>query len=796
MSSLIPGYTYDIFISYRQKDNKGDQWVSEFVEALKTELESTFKEEISVYFDINPHDGLLETHDVDESLKDKLKCLIFIPIISRTYCDPKSFAWEHEFKAFMKEASNDDLGLKIKLPNGNVASRVLPVQIHDLDNEDISMCESVLGGVLRGIEFIYKSAGVNRPLRAIEDHPQDNINKTYYRDQINKVANAIKEIISAIKQPGQRTEDTSQKAANKESANHESATRESNNQEPTAPKNRISRIIAGSIAVLALVILGILFIPKLVRHADEAEKWIAVLPFKYQSEEPDKQYLADGMMDAIHLHLSKIEDLRVMDKTSVEQYRGTTKTTLQISKELGVEYLVEGSFMKYEDTVRLIVDLINPGEKGQIWIEQYNNKWDEIFSVQSEVARTIARELNAAITPEEKQRINKAPPTTNLTAYDSILKAQKIYYDYYGSFDRSDAALEKIKKLCQDALELDPKFAQAYYWLGMSSLGDKHPTGYPIPFFLDTALYFFNKAIALDPTLPEAYVGRGYYYAHKAEKQKAIDDLIKAINLSPSNSQAYYYLGYLYFMSRDYTDALRNLTKADEYSKADAIQRSVDLMRYYTYVSIGDFQKAMHSLEAEQTGILWTLTGELWILQIQGKYEEMLASVEKIIMNSPEYADAYNYKARALLGLGRIREAEEYIRLWLKYSGPDLNTAYWAGIVLWMNGKRDEAMKYFNMQIENSFESISSNDEYGQGAARYDLAGVYAFLGKKEEAYRWLREYEKLGFQLGTQEYVKVDPLFENLRKDDEFREIVKRTNDKAAETRVRINELEEKGKL
>ena len=73
MASLISGYEYDIFISYRQKDNKGEKWVSEFVEALKTELDLAFKEEISVYFDINPHDGLLETHDVDESLKQKLK---------------------------------------------------------------------------------------------------------------------------------------------------------------------------------------------------------------------------------------------------------------------------------------------------------------------------------------------------------------------------------------------------------------------------------------------------------------------------------------------------------------------------------------------------------------------------------------------------------------------------------------------------------------------------------------------------------------------------------------------------
>ena len=78
MASLVPGYDYDIFISYRQKDNKYDGWVSEFVDNLKRELEATFKEEISVYFDINPHDGLLDTHDVDASLKDKLNCLIVI----------------------------------------------------------------------------------------------------------------------------------------------------------------------------------------------------------------------------------------------------------------------------------------------------------------------------------------------------------------------------------------------------------------------------------------------------------------------------------------------------------------------------------------------------------------------------------------------------------------------------------------------------------------------------------------------------------------------------------------------
>jgi hypothetical protein len=107
MASIIPGYEYDIFISYRQKDNKGDRWVSSFVEALRTELEATFKEDISIYFDENPHDCLQETHDVGMSLEGKLKCLIFIPILSQTYCDPNSYAWQYEFLAFNKILIND-----------------------------------------------------------------------------------------------------------------------------------------------------------------------------------------------------------------------------------------------------------------------------------------------------------------------------------------------------------------------------------------------------------------------------------------------------------------------------------------------------------------------------------------------------------------------------------------------------------------------------------------------------------------------------------------------------------------
>lgn len=197
MSSVIPGYEYDIFISYRHKDNKYDGWVTTFVNNLKKELEATFKEAISVYFDENPTDGLLETHNVDSSLSSKIKSLIFIPVLSQTYCDVNSFAWKNEFIAFNTLSLNDNFGREIKLRSGNVANRILPVKIHELEVGDEQLIFDIMNSHLRSVDFIYQLPGVNRPLLP-EDDGRGN-NPYFYRDQVNKVANACKEIIAGMK---------------------------------------------------------------------------------------------------------------------------------------------------------------------------------------------------------------------------------------------------------------------------------------------------------------------------------------------------------------------------------------------------------------------------------------------------------------------------------------------------------------------------------------------------------------------------------------------------------------------
>lgn len=199
MSLIFPDFEFDIFVSYRHNDNRYDGWVSEFVEKLKQELDATIKDKLSIFFDASPDAGLRETHQVDKSIQNQIKAVIFIPIVSQTYCDINSFAWVQEFLAFKTESSRDQLGMNIKLASGNIASRILPVRIHDIDVDDVRLLEQELSGSLRSIDFIYREAGVNRPLRPVDDEHISQSHKILYRNQINKLANAIKEIVQGIK---------------------------------------------------------------------------------------------------------------------------------------------------------------------------------------------------------------------------------------------------------------------------------------------------------------------------------------------------------------------------------------------------------------------------------------------------------------------------------------------------------------------------------------------------------------------------------------------------------------------
>jgi len=199
LSSILPGYDCDIFISYRFNDNKYDGWVTEFVDKLSQELSATLKDKLSIYFDKNAEEDRKPFYEENSLITRHIKSLIFIPIVSQTYCDQTSLVWNEEFKGFQSGAKKDPFGPAIQLGSGK-ASRTIPVKIHEIEAEDIKLLENELSGGMRSVDFIYREEGVNRPLHPSDDEKFATPLRPLYRNQINKLANLIKDVISGIKQ--------------------------------------------------------------------------------------------------------------------------------------------------------------------------------------------------------------------------------------------------------------------------------------------------------------------------------------------------------------------------------------------------------------------------------------------------------------------------------------------------------------------------------------------------------------------------------------------------------------------
>ena len=766
MPSLIPGYEYDIFISYRHKDNKYDGWVTEFVSNLRKELEATFKEEVSIYFDENPHDGLLETHDVDDSLKDKLKCLIFIPIISQTYCDPKSFAWKNEFLVFKKIAIADLFGLKIKVANGNVASRVLPVKIHDLDAEDTALFENELGGVLRPIEFIYKEAGVIRPLKT-DDSDEQNQNKTKYRNQINKVARAVKELISGIQHPNGPAYAIKQ----------------------ATPLPSVSNSFRKKVALAAFVIgaLGLLsfayyyygsFGSKLEEALDRS---IAVLPFENMNHDPEQDYFSNGIAEDILNHLTKISDLRVKSRTSTLQYKDTQRPIAEIGKELGVGNIVEGSVRRVGNEVRIVVQLIDAATDVHLWSETYDRELKDILTLQSEIAIEIANKLNARLTEAERSNIQKEA-SESITAYDYYLKAREVR----NRFSRDRRETEDALQLVNHALQLDPKFAQALalkgrLWFDMRIYGIRQKT------WQDSALFYAEKSIAVDRSSPDGYLVNGLVNWFLGDIKKSILSYTKAYEIAPNNSQTLFNYGVGLLLERKEKGAefvLRSIENG--YTVTDPIYY-LSLNNVYRYK--GDVAMQENMLKRSKSlspGMLMAyirLTDLYWYSGQHDKAIQEARLAEKINPTSQTVIDRL---AWAYFNKNDLTNAEKY---WSKYkeieatfedSTQAVPYRHRLAMVYLKTGRKKEADVLVHEDIKIRANLLAGTRSMGSwdnlGSVYYDLAVDHAYFGKDKIAVQYLDSAFQHDFDWPWG--YRNDPMFSNLRDRDDFKRVLKKVDD------------------
>ena len=536
MPSLIPGFEYDIFVSYRHKDNKGERWVSDFVTALKTELESTFKEEVSVYFDENPTDGLLETYHVNKSLEGKLKCLIFIPVISQTYCDLNSFAWKHEFCAFNKLASTDSFGRDIRLLNGNVASRILPIKINDIGSHDQGLIAKEIDGALRSVDFIFKSPGVNRPLTRNDSRAENN-NHLYYRDQINKVANAIRELTDAMRNTTVAAESDPLLRV------------------PFKTKKRNKTPVIFASILFLLVISGLIYYFFNAKKDQQVDKSIAVLPFIDLSQEQDQEYFSDGMMEEILTHLSKIKDLRVISRTSSMQYKGAKISVTEIAKKLGVTNILEGSVRKSGDHVRITVQLIDAVNEKHLWSEDYDfQELKDIFAVQSDVSIRVAEILKTKLTQQEKESLSKTY-SHDQQAYQYYLKG-RFYWD-----KRTKQSFDSAEVYFKKAIDVDPEYALAY--AGLADCYSFDTKGIPESQATPIAKSYVTKALSLDSTLGEAWTAMGLIQSHRERDWEGSKKIFeKAIQLNPNYPFVYLFYGNVFFFNGDLQRGIKENRKA------------------------------------------------------------------------------------------------------------------------------------------------------------------------------------------------------------------------------------------
>ncbi|MEN8250001.1 MAG: hypothetical protein ABFS32_13795 [Bacteroidota bacterium] len=561
MSSIVEGYEYDIFISYRQNDNHSDKWVTNFVNALKEELEATLKNPVSIYFDENPHDGLLETHQVDASLAKKLKCLVFIPIVSQTYCDPYCFAWEQEFIPFIEMVKEDELGMNITVSNGNVTSRVLPIKIHELDTEDQYTLEAVLDGPLRSIDFIYQEPGVNRPLRP-NDSEEKNLNKTRYRNQINKVANALKDIgLGILKQSDQKLKlPTTTPLSFKES------------------KNKTKAIITSISVMVILAIAYFIYDSKITGESttNKTDKSIAVLAFENMSNDPEQEYFADGLSEELINLLTQVPELTVIGRSSSFAFKGKKEDLRTIANKLGVTHILEGSVRKSGENLRITAQLINGDDGSHLWSQSYDRTLDDIFNVQDEIAGIVTKTLK--VTLLEKSNTKN---TTNADAYNLFLRG-KFFYENTGNIDDTHEAMHWFK----ESIKLDSTFSLPWTYLSMCYWRKSSTTDQPE---FREAKIAAEKALDLDPNSSIAATNLAEILDNEYNMEAAEDKIVLALKLGPNdpyvlrNACRFYTMRGMFEQSIEYgKQALKN----------DPIQRTALLYLFSSYFYSGQFNEA------------------------------------------------------------------------------------------------------------------------------------------------------------------------------------------------------------
>ena len=323
------------------------------------------------------------------------------------------------------------------------------------------------------------------------------------------------------------------------------------------------RRVAAALLVLAAIVAGIaIFSRYRVRSTLAApEKSIAVLPFENRSEDKANAYFADGIQDEILTNLARIADLKVISRTSVMPYKtGIARNLREIGLQLGVAHLLEGSVQRAANRVRVNAQLIDTRTDAHLWAKTYDRDLADVFAIQSEIAKAIADQLQARLSPNEKAAIEK-PPTTDLAAFDLYSRAKALVF----SATNSQQDVRQAIELLNQAVTRDPSFFEAYCQLVYLhafaySTGIDHTAGRLA--LADAAL---QAAVRLRPNAGETHLARAnYLYYGPRDYAGALAELETARRSLPNDPRIFELTGYILRRRGQQEEGLRNLEKALE----------------------------------------------------------------------------------------------------------------------------------------------------------------------------------------------------------------------------------------
>jgi serine/threonine protein kinase/Flp pilus assembly protein TadD len=313
-----------------------------------------------------------------------------------------------------------------------------------------------------------------------------------------------------------------------------------------------------SLSVALAIGLGVMVWNR--ESASPIAKSIAVLPFENLSGDPDNAYLADGVQDEILANLSRIADLKVIGRTSVMQYKsGVARDLRNIGRQLGVANVVEGSVQRSRNRVRVNAQLVDVRSRRQLWGQTYDRDLVDIFAMQSEIAKTLASQLQAKLSPREESAINR-PPTTNIAAFELYAQAKNVL-----AIRNARENLLQAADLLNQAVERDPSFFQAYCQLAHTHdriyfLGYDHT-----PARLALAEAAIEAAFRLRPDAGEAHLARAQnLYRGYLEYDAALSELDIARQTLPNNAGVFELKGYIQRRQGKQEEAVRSLERAIE----------------------------------------------------------------------------------------------------------------------------------------------------------------------------------------------------------------------------------------